>query len=108
MKNKTKCDCNFYPCSHLYESATQQSEELKKEAITEFRKLWLSINKENQHLTTEKIEDLIVFLLAKQQEEFVKCIPERPESLPLGESEGRYYMFGYNQCIADIKSKLKV
>jgi hypothetical protein len=94
------------------------SEELKKEAITEFRKLWASINKENQHLTTEKIEDLIVFLLAKQQADFVKCIPEYAnsiEQLSIEEHGERArivnllnenMVVGYNQCIADIKSKL--
>lgn len=34
-------------------------EELKKRAVTEFRHLWVNINNDNKHLTTEKIEDLI-------------------------------------------------
>lgn len=32
----------------------------------DFRKLWGSINKENQHLTTERIEDFIDSLLSKE------------------------------------------
>lgn len=32
-----------------------------------FRQLWSSITKENQHLTTERIEALIESLLAEQQ-----------------------------------------
>ena len=83
-----------------------KEEEIKKEAITEFRKLWVSINKENQHLTTEKIEDLIVSLLAKQQEEFVKCIPEERKLTAVGGSPENCESEGFNQCIADIKSKL--
>lgn len=33
-----------------------------------FRKLWASINKENKHLTTERIEDLIESLLEEERE----------------------------------------
>jgi predicted DsbA family dithiol-disulfide isomerase len=79
------------------------SEQLKKEAITEFRKLWVSINKENQHLTTEKIEDLIVSLLAKQQEEFVKMIDEMQK-----ECWSNYEDIRKDNVFADIKNKLKI
>lgn len=45
-------------------------QDIKQQAKIMFRKLWGGINKENQHLTTEKIEDLLdtVILLAVEQE----------------------------------------
>jgi excinuclease UvrABC ATPase subunit len=43
-------------------------DEVKKLAKIRFRQLWANINKENQHLTTEKIEDLIEEALTQQEE----------------------------------------
>ena len=68
-----------------------------------------------QRYTKEEVE----FFLAKQQEEFVKCIPKempirdfKPECLGERKDLNHTYscglgqFWGYNQCIADIKSKL--
>jgi hypothetical protein len=49
------------------------------------------------------IKSFISSLLAKQQAEFVKCIPEEKR---VQESDD-FGALGYNQCIADIKSKLE-
>jgi hypothetical protein len=53
----------------------------------------------------EYITKLISSLLAKQQADFVKCLPEQKDytrDLILSSE----YASGYNACIADIKSKL--
>ena len=90
------------------------NEELKKE--------W-----ENKLITTlpecdvKVIDDYYSLKLAKQQEEFVKCIPEEKETYEnadsIGELEGEdsldkygklHERVGFNQCIADIKSKLNI
>jgi vacuolar-type H+-ATPase subunit E/Vma4 len=91
------------------------SEELKKEIGS----ILASYNNENEATNREIIEKMNTFissLLAKQQEEFVKMIPEyaKPiEKVPETTEKDRIYnllnenlVLGYNQCIADIKSKM--
>jgi hypothetical protein len=59
---------------------------------------------------TDKIKSFISSLLAKQQEEFVKCIPEEKPLLVKdeeAEATTNELIMAYNECIADIKSKLK-
>jgi hypothetical protein len=59
-----------------------------------------------QRYTKEEVE----FFLAKQQEEFVKCIPEEKPLLvndEEAEATTNELIMAYNECIADIKSKLK-
>jgi hypothetical protein len=50
-------------------------------------------------------------LLAKQQADFVKCIPEEKPLLEEDREEEattNELIMAYNECIADIKSKLKI
>jgi hypothetical protein len=115
------------------------NEELKKEWEREFDKKfpWLSsmkvtpnrgedyekarILQELVNKTNEDVKSFISSLLAKQQEEFMKCIPEEKETYEnadsIGELEGEdsldkygklHERVGFNQCIADIKSKLNI
>jgi len=107
-------------CPHKIEghcnSCTPQSEELKKEWEISFEKMekyhgWIPEHK-------ERIKSFISSLLAKQQEEFVKMIPKYANSVDLLSIEefgeraritnllNENMVVGYNQCIADIKSKL--
>ena len=60
-----------------------------------------------------KIRDFVRFLLAKQQADFVKMIPEEKDNKCFQNNPpGCHYECdcsekrAYNQCIADIKSKL--
>ena len=101
-------------------------EELKKEWEREFDKIaGLLIyakdfgGKPETVWQTAKIKKFISFLLAKQQEEFVKMIPKYANSVDLLSIEefgeraritnllNENMVVGYNQCIADIKSKIK-
>jgi len=89
------------------------SEELKKEWVENFEQYFemknfaLYSKKHDIPATTNEIKELINLLLAKQQEEFVKCIPEIKMIEGNGFSDGfSSYKMGYNQCLADIKSKL--
>jgi hypothetical protein len=97
----------------------KMSEELKKE----IRSIIASYNNENEATNREIIEEMNTFissLLTKQQVDFVKCLPEKKETYEKADSirelEGEdsldkygklHERVGYNQCIADIKSKLK-
>jgi len=60
-----------YP-QHIKDELKRQ-DGIKNNWQTRFRKLWSSINKENQHLTTERIEDLIEELLAEQKKAYGGC-----------------------------------
>ncbi len=90
------------------------SEELKKEWVSEFNEMWYS--HDGDHFYKEEWHDFIKHLLAKQQADFVKCIPEdkQPEEETFTydifentENMNRVFMrVGYRKCIADIKSKL--
>jgi hypothetical protein len=93
-------------------------EELKKECkieeefIEELGKLTILTTKNCfNEFYYDEVVNLFRKYLAKQQEEFVKCIPEEKD-YKVG-SDGEYHFAdnmktdGYNQCIADIKSKLK-
>lgn len=53
------------------------TKEIKQQARKDFRKLWSSINKDNRHLTTEKIEDLIDSIIDKT----VQIAEEREKTL---------------------------
>jgi hypothetical protein len=56
----------------------------------------------------KQMKVFISSLLAKQQEEFVKSIPEEKVYNPDERHwEDPVKVDGYNQCITDIKSKLK-
>jgi hypothetical protein len=88
-----------------------EGEELKKEWEIEFEKFTLKGHggwTEYPDMM-EQTKSFISSLLAKQQEEFVKCLPEEknkvihPDDINFNEF---YENRGYNACIADIKSKL--
>lgn len=53
------------------------TKEIKQQARKDFRKLWSSINTDNRHLTTEKIEDLIDSIIDKT----VQIAEEREKTL---------------------------
>jgi hypothetical protein len=85
-------------------SITQSSEELKKEWAREFEQEF------GIHFTPSELQFAKYFissLLAKQQEEFVKCIPEEKKVEHLLKCKMCSPECGYNQCIADIKNKIK-
>jgi len=93
-----------------------EGEELKKEWEIEFEKFTLKGHggwTEYPDMM-EQTKSFISSLLAKQQEEFVKCLPEEKAfyfdndfgDIPIDSSISFEKAKGYNQCIADIKSKL--
>ena len=86
---------------------TPQSEELKKECV-DFIFNESNYDNESFHdsISIDKLKSFISSLLAKQQEEFVKCIPEEKENAYGYLKEFITAVDGYNACIADIKSKL--
>ena len=95
------------------------NEELKKEWERELREKWNSLGLKNMSAQfSEVVADWWIektnLLLAKQQEEFVRRIPKL-EGHPQDECFDDYcdrcnsrkgWEAGYQQCIADIKSKL--
>ena len=54
----------------------------------------------------KELKSFISSLLAKQQADFVKCIPEERKLTAVGGSPENCESEGFNQCIADIKSKI--
>jgi hypothetical protein len=94
------------------------SEELKKELEKKLRGFAFTMDYED--LDFELLVDFISSLLAKQQEEFVKCIPKYANSVDLLSIEefgeraritnllNENMVFGYNQAITDIKNKLNI
>ena len=91
------------------------NEELKKE----FREMiensgWkIPLDGFGERSREEFLSSIICFWeskLAKQQEEFVKCIPEEKPLLVKdeeAEATTNELIMAYNECIADIKSKLE-
>jgi len=82
------------------------SEELKKEWESSFEQEF------GIHFSPSELQfakSFISSLLAKQQEGFVKCLPEEPKGkITKGYATlSEAYDYGYHRCIADIKSKLK-
>ena len=57
------------PDSFVTTATALNKDTLEERAIIQFRKLWSGINKDNQHLTTEKIEDLLVDKIQQAKEE---------------------------------------
>ncbi len=60
--------------------SSHTNQPIEEKAKIQFRKLWSSITKDNQHLTTEKIEDLIVSIISQTEQECDKKWRERIES----------------------------
>jgi hypothetical protein len=89
------------PCPHI------EVEELKKEWERQFDEKFAGYWR-GQSIPDE-IKFFINLLLAKQQEEFVKCIPEEKGMSAEGNDVISWAKtVGYNDCIADIKSKLNI
>ena len=83
------------------------NEELKKEWEIEFEVRYKS--NENyvfDEVTFLDLKSFISSLLAKQQEEFVKILDDVGLHGDFDSKTVHLAEFGYNQCIADIKSKL--
>jgi hypothetical protein len=108
---------NIYQNKHV-------SEELKKEWEREFDEKFdytaqenidgysILVDKEDSlPMSKEQLLDFINLFLTKQQEEFVKCLPNpKIHSLPDGVNSPHEteHDRGWNDCIADIKSKLNI
>jgi hypothetical protein len=115
---KKECNCAEMSCkedcvkTHTHKGfwcekchPERYGKELKKEWEVDldndlFLKQWSSVKGANKELV-EHIKFIVSSLLAKQQEEFVKCIPKE-----LIIESNWLRGLGYNDCIADIKSKL--
>lgn len=66
---------------------TQTLKEIKEKARIGFRKIWSNINKENQHLTTEIIEDFIDSTIDSAISQAVKEREEENNLLKLARME---------------------
>ena len=89
------------------------NEELKKEWADELEELIYQRYDviDSKANGFQDVKSFISFLLAKQQEEFVKMIPiPKMHSLPDGVNSPHEteHDRGWNDCIADIKSKLNI
>jgi hypothetical protein len=95
---------HFSPDGERLQYLMEHPEENESEQIREIaRDLHCNIISVNDGVSA------INLLLAKQQADFVKCIPEERKYDP--NTKHLYFIHpsavdGYNQCIADIKSKL--
>jgi hypothetical protein len=85
------------------------NEELKKEWRKQFEANFLDGDSMydcgNATFSVDGVLDVCEFFLAKQQEEFVKIIDGMQKTGNYG-GKSLDLKIGYNQCIADIKSKL--
>ncbi len=85
----------------------QTNNRIREEWKEKFRKLWSSFNKDNEHLMSEKIEDLIDELLKSQREEMIEKIEKMIKIVNY--QLGGFFIEeeSYNEAIKDILYLIK-